>query len=246
MIRLFVSSPRLFQNQDILLSEPQSHYLHKVMRLEIGHNLLIFNGQDGEWSATITGVAKRQLTLKTTHQTRRQKKEGDLWLLFSPLKPKYQLFLEEKATELGVGCLWPVRCDRTSLTHIKKAKMEAHICEAAEQSQRLTVPSLHSLTPLSDVLNTWPLDRLLLFGDETRESPCLSELTLPSSSLALLIGPEGGFTPQELNILRAHPQSQGITLSPHILRAETAAISGVAYLQLKKLEQANEGGDSLP
>lgn len=155
-------------------------------------------------------------------------------MLFSPLKSKRQEFLEEKATELGASCLWPLRCERTSVTKLNLGKMEAHVIEAAEQSERLTVPLLKPLTPLPVLLEDWPKERTLIFGDETLESPSLGVDTLdPDRLYAFLVGPEGGFTSQELALLRSHPQAHGVTLSPHILRAETAALVGLSYIQVK-------------
>ncbi len=234
MIRLYVKSP-LLEKQDISLSDVQSHYLQKVMRLKEGDEILLFNGTHGEWLAKITANLKKSTTLLLVSQTRSPQEEGDFWLLFSPLKPKRQEFLEEKATELGVSRLWPIRCERASTLKVNFEKMEAHAIEAAEQCKRLTVPTLKPLTPLSDVLKTWPEDRLLIFGDETLTAPSLGTLAIDAQqSYAFLVGPEGGFSPQELSVLRSHPKTQGVTLNTHILRAETAALVGLSYLQVRR------------
>lgn len=233
MIRLYVPSP-LIDCHNISLSESQSHYIQKVMRLKEGDEVLVFNGTHGEWLAKITANLKKSTTLLLVSQTRPLQEEGDLWLLFSPLKSKRQEFLEEKATELGVSHLWPVRCDRTSIPKINIEKMEAHTIEAAEQSKRLTVPVIKPLTSLSDLLKNWPEERTLIFGDETLTAPSLGALKIePQKSYAFLVGPEGGFSPQELSLLRSHPKAQGVTLNPHILRAETAALVGLSYLQVR-------------
>jgi 16S rRNA (uracil1498-N3)-methyltransferase len=167
-------------------------------------------------------------------QTRTQQQEKDIWLLFSPIKPKRQEFLVEKATELGAFCLWPIQCQRTSQLKVNAEKTMAHIIEAAEQSERLTIPLLKPLISLSDLLKTWPEERILLFGDETFNSPSLATFEFdPTQSYGFLVGPEGGFTPEELALLKAHPKARGVTLNPHILRAETAALVGISYLQLK-------------
>jgi len=234
VIRLYTKLP-LVAYQEISLSESQSHYVQKVMRLKEGDEVLLFNGIHGEWLAKITATLKKSTTLLLMSQTRPPQEQGDLWLLFSPLKPKRQEFLEEKATELGASCLWPVRCDRTSVSRLNIDKMEAHAIEAAEQCKRLTVPTIKPLTPLSDVLKTWPEDRLLIFGDETLNAPSLGTLTIdPQKLYAFLVGPEGGFSPQELSLLRSHPKTQGVTLNSHILRAETAALVGISYLQVRR------------
>ena len=233
MIRLFLKTP-LIQNRSLTLSDQQSHYLQKVMRLKKGDTLFVFNGTEGEWVATVKELLQKVTVLQIIEQMRPQQEEKDLWLLFSPLKTKRQAFLEEKATELGVTHLWPVRCERTVVTSLNAAKMEAHIIEAAEQSGRVTLPSLRLLTTLPDLLETWPQERVLLFGDETRTAPSIGTIPLDSAKpYAFLVGPEGGFSPHEFSLLRAHASCQGVTLNPNILRAETAALAGVAYLQIR-------------
>lgn len=232
VIRLYMDTP-LFEAQDVFLNEAQSHYIQKVMRLKEGDQVLLFNGSHGEWAAKVTKVAKKTTTLLLLSQTRPQQEEGDVWILFSPLKPKRQAFLEEKATELGASCLWPIRCERTSVPHVNLEKTQAHVIEAAEQCGRLTLPLVKPLTSLVELLKNWPSERILLFGDETFTSPSLGDLTLDlQKPYAFLVGPEGGFTPQELSLLQSHPQAQGVTLNPHILRAETAALVGISWLKL--------------
>lgn len=234
MIRLYTKFS-LAAYQEISLSESQSHYVQKVMRLKEGDEVLLFNGTHGEWLAKITARLKKSTTLLLLSQTRLPQEEEDLWLLFSPLKSKRQEFLEEKATELGVSRLWPVRCDRTSVSRLNLDKMEAHTIEAAEQCKRLTVPVIKPLMSLPDLLKNWPEERLLIFGDETLTAPSLGTLKInPDQSYAFLVGPEGGFSSQELNLLRSHPKTQGVTLNPYILRAETAALVGLSYLQVRR------------
>ncbi len=228
MHRLYIEQA-LSENQLMTLVESQSHYLIKVMRLRQGDEILVFNGVDGEWKARITMVSKKSVMVQALTQTRPQAKPSDLWLLFSPLKPKRQEFLVEKATELGVSCLCPIRCERTSIPKVNSEKMKAHVIEASEQCGRLTIPEIKPLTSLKETLANWPQDRLLLFGDETLTSPSLSKIKLdPEQSTAFLVGPEGGFTAQEFDLLRAH--GTGVTLNANILRAETAGLVGLAWL----------------
>ncbi|MBP9692016.1 MAG: 16S rRNA (uracil(1498)-N(3))-methyltransferase [Alphaproteobacteria bacterium] len=236
MIRLYVEGSPL-ENQVFSLPKDQSHYIQNVMRLGLGDEILVFNGFQGEWKAKITANLKKSTELIVLSQTRPQPVERDLWLLFSPLKGKRQEFLEEKATELGVSRLWPIRCERTSVSKINLEKMHSHVKEAAEQCGRLTLPQLNPLCPLSQVLSDWSATRNLIFGDETLTSLSLKDLTLdPKASYAFLVGPEGGFTPQEFSLLRRLPNAQGVTLNANILRAETAALVGLSYLQLKNEE----------
>lgn len=232
MIRLYIEST-LSENQQVLLSEPQSHYIQKVMRLKRGDCLLLFNGKDGEWKARILEMGKKTTLLSLLSQNRPQHDEKNLCLLFSPLKPKRQEFLVEKATELGVSYLWPIRFERTSIPKVNREKMRAQAREAAEQCGRLTLPEIKDLTPLPQLLKSWPQEGVLFFGDTTLTSPPLSTFNRDSEKFyGFLVGPEGGLTLQEQSLLRSHPHAYGVTLNPHILRAETAALVGISYLQL--------------
>lgn len=233
MIRLYIDAP-LSQNQQISLSENQSHYVQKVMRLKLNDDLLLFNGRDGEWKALITGLEKKTTHLFLNEQNRLQRDENPLCLLFSPLKPKRQEFLVEKATELGVSCLWPILFERTSIRKINLDKIRAQVKEASEQCGRLSVPEVKELTPFPQLLKKWPQNERLIFGDESLRSPSIATIEKdPDKSYSFLIGPEGGFTAQEYALLKAHPCALGVTLNSHILRAETAALVGVSYLQLE-------------
>lgn len=233
MVRLYIPYS-LFKNQEITLPENQSHYVQNVMRLKKGDKILIFNGTEGEWEAHITLAHKKSTTLRLTFQVRAQVQEKSLWLLFSPLKSKRQEFLIEKATELGASYLCPLQFERTSVSNVNLRKMRAQVQEAAEQCRRLTVPEILPLTPFPTFLKSWPQTRLLLFGNETLNSPILTSLHIdPQKLYAFLVGPEGGLTQQELALLSAHPQAQGVTLNSHILRTETAALVGVSYLKMK-------------
>lgn len=232
MIRLYIDTP-LSENQQIFLEQNQSHYIQKVMRLKPNDTILLFNGKDGEWQARITGLEKKTTLLSLISQNRPQINEGNLCLLFSPLKPKRQEFLVEKATELGVSCLWPIRFERTSIPKINREKMKAQAIEAAEQCGRLTLPEIKDLITLPQLLKNWPSDNVLLYGDETLTSPSLHTVErAPNKLYSFLVGPEGGFTAQEHALLKSHPQTYGVSLNPHILRAETAALVGLSYLGL--------------
>lgn len=233
MIRLYIEESALFENQQIILLENQSHYVQHVMRLKLGEVILVFNGHHGEWEARITEMGKKTTTLSLLSQNRPQLNEKDLCLLFSPLKPKRQEFLVEKATELGVSSLWPILFERTSIPKVNLDKIRAQAREAAEQCERLTLPEIKDLTPLPQLLKNWPQKGILLFGDETLASPSIGIFKRDFKRFyGFLVGPEGGFTPQELSLLKAHPQAQGVTLNPHILRAETAALVGISCMQL--------------
>ncbi|HWA45891.1 MAG TPA: 16S rRNA (uracil(1498)-N(3))-methyltransferase [Hypericibacter adhaerens] len=238
--RLFVA-PALAADAEIELDEEATHYLRHVLRLEAGDRVGLFNGRDGEWSAEILGLSKRATRLALREQTRAQKAEPDLWLVFAPIKRQRIDILAEKATELGVTALLPVFTQRTVMTRVNLDRLAAHAKEAAEQTERLTVPVIREPQSLDKMLQTWPQKRRLLLCAEAGPArplvDALAELTRGrdvrnrNESWAIMTGPEGGFTPSELDALGKLPFVTPVGLGPRILRADTAAIAALACWQ---------------
>lgn len=233
--RLFVDAP-LAAGNAVALTRDQTHYLASVMRAELGETALLFNGADGEWVARIAALAKAGAALVPERQTRPQAPEPDLWLLAAPLKKDRTDLVVEKAAELGASRLWPVFTRRTNAGRVNSERLRAHLMEAAEQCERLTVPELAEPAALDKVLAEWPAERVLLFLDEGGGGPPLAEVLhgLPPGPLALLVGPEGGFDAEERRLIAARPFARAVGLGPRILRAETAAIAALAVVQALK------------
>jgi 16S rRNA (uracil1498-N3)-methyltransferase len=229
-LRLFVDVP-LTQGGLLEPSAAQAHYLLTVMRRQAGDWAVLFNGRDGEWLAAIEPIERRRCRLAITEQLRPQLPEPGPALLFAPLKRVRQEFLIEKATELGVARLEPVFTRRSVVDRINRARVLSIAIEAAEQSGRLTVPEIDQPTSLDQRLESWPADRLLFFGDETGNGAPLLESLQTRGTGDLLIGPEGGFTDEELAELRGLEQAVAVSLGPRVLRAETAALAALACWQ---------------
>lgn len=230
--RLFVASD-LAAGLTIELGEGQAHYLRSVLRLAPGDPVALFNGRDGEWLGTIAGIGKGWCTAALTSIRRKQAAEPDLWLIFAPIKRARIDYLTEKATELGVSVLCPVFTDRTIVERINLDRLRAHAVEAAEQTDRLTVPELRQPQALAQLLADWPASRRLLLCDESGTSPPIGE-ALPRMApgpWAVLVGPEGGFTDRELDALKNLPFVCGVGLGPRLLRADTAALAALAAFQ---------------
>ena len=225
-IRLFTDAP-LAPGEEIAATPAQAHYLGNVMRRAAGDALRLFNGRDGEFRARIAAIRKDRASFQVETQLRPQAPEPDLWLVFAPLKRDATDMLVQKATELGASALLPVTTERTNTDRVNLARLAAIAMEAAEQSERLTVPALHPPRRLPDLLADWPAGRKLVAAIERAEAPPPPR-GLPCA--ALLIGPEGGFSPNELDLLRSRPFLVPASLGPRVLRAETAAIAGLALL----------------
>jgi 16S rRNA (uracil1498-N3)-methyltransferase len=231
-IRLHVGDA-LAAGRAVTLDRAQAHYLRNVMRAKAGDALLLFNGRDGEWSATVDALGKAGGEVRAEAQTRPQRPSADLWLLFAPLKAGRIEFLVEKATELGVAALAPVLTERTVVRRVNARRLRAHAVEAAEQSGRLDVPELREARPLMAALAAWPEDRPLFLCDETGRGVPIAR-ALPDRRNrpgAVLIGPEGGFAPAELDALAKLAFVTRVGLGPRILSAETAALAALASWQ---------------
>lgn len=231
-LRLYVTAP-LRQGEEVVLSGNQSHYVGHVMRQRAGDAVLMFNGRDGEWVADIITVGKKQVTVRVAHQRREQHASPDLWLAFAPIKNKTDLVVE-KATELGVSKLLPVFTRHAVVKSVNMEKLTAHAIEAAEQCERLDVPTIETCKDIPTLLTAWPRERLLLYGDESGEGAPLKKTlsALPVGKYGVVVGPEGGFSADEQKLLRTFSFVRPFTMGPRILRADTAAVAALACLQM--------------
>lgn len=230
VIRLFLDQP-LAAGQTVPLGPDAAHYLFTVMRLPAGATIAAFNGQDGEWQATVAPDGRRAGRLTPVAQTRPQAAGPDLWLLFAPVKKARTDFIVEKAVEMGVARILPVTTDRTNAERVNTDRLQAHAREAAEQCGALAVPPVAAPARLSAVLDAWD-GRPLWFCDESRAGQAAPPAAPGRARGAVLIGPEGGFTPAERSRIAALPGARAVALGPRILRADTAAVAALALWQV--------------
>ena len=222
--RLYVAPP-LGEGVLVTLDIAQANYLGNVLRLKEGGEVLLFDGVDGEWLATIIEVGKKRMALSVGRQTRPQESVPDLTLAFAPVKKGRVDWLVEKAVELGDAHLQPVITQRTIVDKLNLERMRAHIVEAAEQCGRTALATIAEPIKLEAFLKTLDPARTLYFADETGGEPTASAFA--PGPATILTGPEGGFTPEEGEAIRAAPRAIAISLGPRILRAETAALAAV-------------------
>lgn len=223
--RLFVEGP-LAAGLSLKIEGGQAHYLAHVLRMKPGAPLKLCDDQTGEWLAEVTDVAKRDLSVQVIELLRPREVVPDLWLLAAPVKKARLDMVVEKACELGVALYRPVITRRTIVERINMERLRATMVEAAEQCGRTALPQIEEAVKLSALVKEWPAERTLYFADETGGVP-LAEVAKPGPS-AILIGPEGGFDPEERDAIRALPQAVGVSLGPRILRAETAAMAALS------------------
>ena len=200
------------------------------MRLGAGDAILLFNGRDGEWRAVVEQAGKRAGSLRCVVLTAPLRLPPDLWLLFAPIKKARTDFIVEKAVELGAARLVPVQTRFTN-ERVRVDKLQAHAMEAAEQCGATFVPEVADLVALDRLLDAWPDERRLLWCDEARLGEPTALTGERGQSWAILIGPEGGFSPDEQQKLRAMPQVVPLSLGPRILRADTAVVAALTLWQ---------------
>lgn len=231
-IRLFVEH-HLQVDAHLECEEAQSHYLQKVMRLKEGDRVALFNGSQGEWCAQVTALRKKVVVLEVQTQLRAFLPPPDVTLCFAPIKFGRIDYLIQKATELGVAKLQPVLTDYTQADRVNETRLRANAIEAAEQCERVEVPIFLPPIGFKHMVADWPADMPLYFGDEGGDGlpPQRWLATKPEGRWALLVGPEGGFSPTERAHLYGLKSATGVSLGPRILRADTAAIAMLALTQ---------------
>jgi 16S rRNA (uracil1498-N3)-methyltransferase len=232
MIRLFVPHD-LTAAADLALDHGQSHYLASVMRQGVGDEVLLFNGRDGEWRARIGAVTRRAVAVKAEALARPQATGPDLDLLIALVKRGRLEAIVEKAAELGARRVRLVLTERTNADRARVERLTAIATEAAEQTGRLDVPQVEEPQKLDRLIEGWEPGRRLLFCDEAGDAQPIPEALQgqPTGQWAILIGPEGGFSPAERQRLRSLDYAVPAALGPRILRADTAAVSALTLWQ---------------
>lgn len=222
--RLFVES-RLQEGGLVDVSVAQTQKLLNVLRLPQGEHVALFNGRDGEWLGTLVVYSRQGVKVRVGRRIRPQEESRDLWLLFAPLKRLALSFLVEKATELGVSRLQPVMTDRCVVRKVQQKRLHLTAIDAAQQSDRLSIPEWGECMSLEHLLYHWSGDRVLFVCTETGQARSVVETFIQHQdrSPTILIGPEGGWSDRELALWNKFPFIYPLRLGRRILRAETAA-----------------------
>ena len=245
-IRLFCEVT-LTVGDKINLEPEQSHYLKNVMRCKINEKILVFDNCTGEYTAEIMHVHKRSINIEVLEKTKPRYVPGDVWLIFCPLKKTRTDFLIEKSTEIGLRKFLPTFSNKTQTKIISLNRSRRNIVEAVEQCGGTFIPEILPISSLADVIEELPEERILIFCDESLESRNISECLLLErpAKVAILVGPEGGFSDSERKLLIAKKNVLPVSLGNRILRAETAAVVALTMWHsmvgdwLKKVDHQN-------
>ncbi len=232
-LRLFIKE-ELYIGLDIDLSVEQAKYLFKVMRLNVGQTINIIDGNTGEYRAKITIKGTRSGKLLVKEKISELIKPPNLWLLFSPLRKNRTEWVVEKATELGVRRMIPVITARTVNVNVRIQRLKMIMIEALEQCGGTFLPTLAEPISIVDCLNFWPSDRTLNFCDESLSAKTDVNNFFKrqrNKESAILIGPEGGFTETEVQLIKQKKNVVSVSLGPRILRADTAAVAAISIWQ---------------
>jgi 16S rRNA (uracil1498-N3)-methyltransferase len=225
-IRLFFQKSLSINLKD-KLDKSQSHYISKVMRIKESEVFSLFNS-NGEWEAKILNISKSLVEFNITKQLRQKEYPKELWLAFSPIKSNYFNFMIQKATELGVTKFLPIIFDRTVVRKINKERLEKVIIEAAEQSNRINVPSIEEPKSLKKFLDDKKMD--LIFTDLNSKTNKLDLKKLTNNPSCIIVGPEGDFSETEREEILSYNGVQSIKINENILRSETAVISALSIV----------------
>lgn len=227
--RVYVEAP-LKEGGSVPLSAEQAHYFKNVLRRNEGDEVRVFNGRDGEWRGNLAGLSKKGGDIRLTYPLRKQPvAPRRVHLYFAPIKKTAMDWMIEKAVELGVTDIHPVLTQNTEVRKINAERLTKQVFEAAEQCERLEIPVLHEVIPLSQVTEAkFPV----LACVERVPAAEIAAKTPKKGDIGVLIGPEGGFTTDERAFLTSQPGIIPVTLGDSVLRAETAACYALIAVQI--------------
>ena len=224
--RIFVNKS-ISSNLIIYVKDKQHHYLKNVMRIKVNDKINIFDGISGEWTSTVIAINRENTALRVNENIKKMKSSPDLWLIFAPIKQNRMSIAIQKATELGVSKIIPCSTEYTNIKNVNVKNLYQNAIEASEQSQRLDIPSIEKEVDLKSLLDSWPKDRKLIFCDESKtDNKPIIDTIMPlkntTKKWSVLIGPEGGFSDKEKDLILENNGVISVSLGNTILRSDTA------------------------
>ena len=233
--RIFVSKS-ISSNLMVYIKDKQHHFLKNVLRVKINDQINIFDGLSGEWETIIISINRDNTVLRVTKNIRKIKESSDMWLIFSPIKQHRMSLAIQKATELGVSKIIPCITEYTNISSINAKNLYHNAIEAAEQSERLDIPKIEKQIDLKSLLLEWPEDRKLVYCDEKiNHGKSIIETLAPyrdsSIKWGVLIGPEGGFSDLENELITKSKNVISVSLGDRVLRSDTAIAVSLFCIQ---------------
>ena len=224
--RIFVNK-LISSNLIIYVKDKQHHFLRNVMRIKINDNINVFDGISGEWTSIVIAINRQSTALRVTENIKKMQSSPDLWLIFAPIKQNRMSIAIQKATELGVSKIIPCSTEYTNIKNINVKNLYQNAIESSEQSQRLDIPSIEKEVDLKSLLESWPKDRKLIFCDESNtDNKSIIDTIIPikktTKKWSVLIGPEGGFSNSEKDLILKKNGTISVSLGNTILRSDTA------------------------
>ncbi len=220
----------------IYIKDKQHHFLKNVLRIKINDKIIVFDGKTGEWEAVVISVNRDNVVVRVIKLNKKIKNPNDIWLIFSPIKQNRMSIAIQKATELGVSKIIPCFTEFTNIKKINLKNIKDNSIEAAEQCGRMDLPIIEKETSINDLLLNWPNDRKIIFCDEKAENNKSILETLYSykntlNKSSLLIGPEGGFSNSEREVLKKNKNIIPVSLGQNVLRSDTAITVALFSIQ---------------
>ena len=233
--RIFVNKS-ISSNLIIYIKDKQHHFLKNVLRIKVNDEINIFDGITGEWKSTVISINRENTVLRVTNIINKLKKSNDIWLVFAPIKHHRMSLAIQKATELGVSKIIPCITEFTNIRKINAQNLHDNAIEAAEQSERLDIPRIEKQVDLTTLLSNWPEDRKLIYCDEKiKEKRSIIDLLTPvkddENKWAVLIGPEGGFSDSEQELITKSKNVLSVSLGDRLLRSDTAITVSLFCIQ---------------
>ena len=233
--RLFIEK-EISQNLMIYIKEKQHHFLKNVLRIKLNDVINVFDGITGEWRSQVISISKDKTALKIEKKIRELETQPDIWLIFAPIKLFRLNIIIQKAVELGVSKFVPCKTEFSNFDKLNYKNLELNAIEAAQQCERLDIPKIEKIINLDALIKELPDDRALVFCDEsdTKLPSIYDELRLNLNNYSrwsVIIGPEGGFSNEERELIKKQKNVLRVTLGSRILRSDTAAISSLFCIQ---------------
>lgn len=233
--RIFVNKS-ISSNLIIYIKDKQHHFLKNVLRIKVNDEINIFDGITGEWKSTVMSINRENTVLRVTNIINKLKKSNDIWLVFAPIKHHRMSLAIQKATELGVSKIIPCITEFTNIRKINAHNLHDNAIEAAEQSERLDIPRIEKQVDLTTLLSNWPEDRKLIYCDEKiKEKRSIIDLLTSfkddENKWAVLIGPEGGFSDSEQELITKSKNVLSVSLGDRLLRSDTAITVSLFCIQ---------------